>query len=632
MRNLKYTFPLASLLFVGGWSLIATSCSDEWDDHYDAAELTSTQSVEVFKGSAWSYLQAQSQLSTITSALSSRSDLLSGDACTVIVCTDDQLAAQSAVQVTDSNFIANSISDIAVAPTSLTDGRGIYMQSGKNLWVTVDAQTNAISLNEIPVTRTIKVDNGYIYYVASPIAVQPSVYTYLQSLGDDYSLFKEYIALFEEQYFDAAASTPAGVDEMGNTYYSDSVIETRNTLMDRYSSEGIATWNMRSESFQSTMFIPNNALLKHAYESALDSIPYWMNRAATAADSLKFKKWIVASCFVDRRLTPAEVAPTAEGQFECVGGCIQEIDETLDKETYTEYDAAQWKPSVQKANTDGVDLSNGVAYFLTDYKIPNHIVIWRVKAKFYQVWSALTATQQGWDATAKQPTDGGYFRWNHWSEPLVVNDAQGNFELSSTLPTMYYHVLTAIPDAEALSDSLPCSVEYDGLMYNADDKKFGLSEVHLPAGEYYLRMGFKHSLRYSISIYFADGDEEITEDHCLVKDMSLIATGSNFHFDRGGAMEGLDFYGSESVGYPEYFDWRFWYEQDPVTYQKASAYDTDGYQVAIVTLKKPGNFKIKIESNDDAELFSTGTGDRSKNNVLQLMMYHWCLRPTTNNY
>jgi hypothetical protein len=197
---------------------------------------------------------------------------------------------------------------------------------------------------------------------------------------------------------------------------------------------------------------------------------------------------------------------------------------------------------------------------------------------------------------------------------------------------MYYHVLTAIPDAEALSDSLPCSVEYDGLMYNADDKKFGLSEVHLPAGEYYLRMGFKHSLRYSISIYFADGDEEITEDHCLVKDMSLIATGSNFHFDRGGAMEGLDFYGSESVGYPEYFDWRFWYEQDPVTYQKASAYDTDGYQVAIVTLKKPGNFKIKIESNDDAELFSTGTGDRSKNNVLQLMMYHWCLRPTTNNY
>jgi hypothetical protein len=628
---MKYTFPVVSLLCLSGWTLLATACSDEWDDHYDASELTSTTAVEVYRGSAWSYLQSQSDLSKITQALSSRQNLLQGDACTVIVCADGQWTDQTAASLSDSSFVANSVSDVAVAPTSLTDGRGIYMLSGKNLWVSVAAD-GALALNEVPVTRTVKTDNGYVYYVSNPIAVQPSVYKYIQSLGEDYSLFKEYIALFEEQYFDAAASTPSGVDAMGNTVYSDSVIETRNTLMDRFNADGIATWNMRSESFQSTVFIPNNNLLKHAYESALDSIPYWMNRAATAADSLKFKKWIVASCFVDRRLTPEEVAPTAEGQFECVGGYIQEIDETLDKETYTEYDAAQWKPSVQQVNTDGVDLSNGVAYYLTDYKIPNHIVIWRVKSKFYQVWSALTSAQQGWDATNKSPLDGGYFRWNHWSEPLVVNDAQGSFELSSTLPTMYYHVLTAIPDAEALADSLPCSVEYDGLMYNSDDKKFGLSEVHLPAGEYYLRMGFKHSLKYSISIYFADGDEEITEANRLVEDMSLIATGSNFHFDRGGAMEGLDFYGSESVGYPEYFDWRFWYEQDPVTYQKASAYDTDGYQVAIVTLKKPGNFKIKIESNDDAELYSTGTGDRSKNNVLQLMMYHWCLRPTTNNY
>jgi hypothetical protein len=631
MRNMKYTFPLAAaLLCAGSGAMLTTACSDEWDDHYDATELSSTQAVEVYRGSAWSYLRSQSGLSIITGALAGRQSLLEGDACTVIVCPDEQMSAQASL-ASDSSFVANSVSDVAVAPSSLTDGRGLYMQSGKNLWVSVAAD-GSLALNEVPVTRTVKTDNGYIYYVSAPIAVQPSVYAYIQSLGDDYSLFKEYIALFEEQYFDAASSTPSGVDAMGNTVYSDSVIETRNTLMDRYTEEGIATWNMRSESFQSTVFIPSNTLLKHAYETALDSIPYWMNRAATAADSLKFKKWIVTSCFVDRRLTAEEVAPTAEGQFECVGGYIQEIDETLDKETYTEYDAAQWKPSVQKVNTEGVDLSNGVAYFLTDYKIPNHVVIWRVKAKFYQVWSALTAAQQGWDATNKLPLDGGYFRWNHWSEPLVVNDAQGSFELSSTLPTMYYHVLTAIPDAEALADSLPCSVEYDGLMYNSDDKKFGLSEVHLPAGEYYLRMGFKHSLRYSISIYFADGDEEITEANRLVEDMSLIATGSNFHFDRGGAMEGLDFYGSESVGYPEYYDWRFWYEQDPVTYQKASAYDTDGYQVAIVTLKKPGNFKIKIESNDDAELYSTGTGDRSKNNVLQLMMYHWCLRPTTNNY
>ena len=162
-----------------------------------------------------------------------------------------------------------------------------------------------------------------------------------------------------------------------------------------------------------------------------------------------------------------------------------------------------------------------------------------------------------------------YFRWTNWVNPLVCNDAQSPFTLSETLPTMYYHVLTAVPTQEAISaatatdsltksrnllasaqvtldslstivspdsltqaaidsltssiDSLAllipqqesfaagvkesdylCSVEYDGLLYNSEDANYGLVECNLPAGEYNLRMGFKHSLTYSLSIYFND--------------------------------------------------------------------------------------------------------------------------------
>lgn len=68
-------------------------------------------------------------------------------------------------------------------------------------------------------------------------------------------------------------------------------------------------------------------------------------------------------------------------------------------------------------------------------------------------------------------------------------------------------------------------------------------------------------------------------------------------------------------------------ELDP----KSVAYDTDGYQVAVVNLPTDGNFRIKIESSDEA-MFYTTTNGRTKNNVSQLMMYHWCLRPTKNNY
>ena len=626
MKYLKYCL---SALLMGS---VLAACND-WDDHYDEVSPTTTAAVEVYDGDVAGYLASQSDLSTLYTAFRNAGltdKMTAGNTCTAVVTSNGNIGTA----VSDA-AARNLVSDVAFSPSSLIDGNGIYMLSGKNLWITEESGT--FSLNTQKITKIVKTANGYIYYVDDYITVEPSVYEYIQSLGDDYSLFKELIAEFEEDYFDATASTPAGVDEMGNTYYSDSVIAVRNTLMDRYTSEGLPFWNMRSEAYQSTVFIPNNDLVEAAYYNALDSIPVWLNRAPTAQDSLKFRKWIVESCFVDNRLAAADVAATAQGQFECVGGYVREIDETTDTEKFTEIDAAQWKPSVQTVDADnGVTLSNGVAYFLTDYRIPNHIVIYRVKSRFYVIWAALNAQQRGWNPTTKTATDGGYFRWDNWIEPLIVNDAQGSFELSATLPTMYYHVLTAEPSVEARENSLPVSVEYDGLLYNTEDRAYGLAEVRLPAGEYYLRMGFKHSLRYSISIYFGDGDEDLGENNLLVEDMSLIATGSNFHFDRGGAMEGLDFYGSEGIGYPEYFDWRWWYDQDPVQYQKASAYDTDGYQVAVVTLKKPGNFKIKIESNDNAELYRGVYGldaaARLKSNVQQLMMYHWCLRPTKNNY
>ena len=73
-------------------------------------------------------------------------------------------------------------------------------------------------------TKQVKADNGYIYYVDGTIRARESVYEYLKALGDDYSIFKDYVAQYEEVYFDPESSVADGVDDMGNTYYSDSAI------------------------------------------------------------------------------------------------------------------------------------------------------------------------------------------------------------------------------------------------------------------------------------------------------------------------------------------------------------------------------------------------------------------------
>lgn len=662
-------------LMLAALCCVVVSCSDKWDDHYDARNIVSAD-IEIYSGDVAAYMKSQPSLSKITGLFQSTGILptITPDGeYTLVLCENDAL--DMSVIDNDTAFVKNSISDIAVSPDKLTQNFGILtryetLYDKKNLRVYLRGEDTYIE--DFKLTKQVKADNGYIYYVDGTIRARESVYEYLKALGDDYSIFKDYVAQYEEVYFDPESSVADGVDDMGNTYYSDSVFSVRNTLMDRYTENGLAYWNMRSENYTTTMFIPSNALIEKALDEAYANLPVWLNRAVTASDSLKFKEWIIQSCFVDRRLSAEEVAAGAP-DFYCVGGYTRTVDVASDVEKFNVSDSAYWRPSAQLVDPTKTDtLSNGVVYYLSDFKIPNHIVIYRVKTKFYQIWAAMTAAQQS-----------QYFRWSNWVEPLICNDAQGEFTLSETLPTMYYHVLTAIPSNDAVlaasaTDSLAksqnllanatvtldslkliaqpdsatafhidsltrsidslkiiipgqeafaasvrpedylCSVEYDGLLYNSNDPGYGLVECNLPAGEYYLRMGFKHSLTYSLSIYF--------NDQLLVKDMSMSAQGSNYHFDRGGASE-MEFFGSSSIGYPEGFDAQAWFELDP----KSVAYDTDGYQVAVVNLPTDGNFRIKIESSDEA-MFYTTTNGRTKNNVSQLMMYHWCLRPTKNNY
>ncbi len=616
---MKRIYKVLPIVIMG--CLTAASCSSDWDDHYDESgiSLAEGSDVVIYNGSVADYIGSAADLNKMDELFKRNGIYTSTRAdgqYTFIVCADDRYDES---KVTDEKaFAEQCVADMAVNPSKLTDGSNINTRSGKSVWV----YDGGKQLDDYAITKVVKTTNGYIYYVDGTIPVRQSAYELLKSLGDDYSRFKELVTSYDYPYFDRENSQPIGVTDDGRTIY-DSVIVTKNTLMDRYDEDGTATWNMRSESFTTTMFIPNNTLIDNAVKAAMDSIPLWLNREATEADREKFEEWIVKACFADKRLDPSAVSAGAP-DFKCVGGYKEIVDETSDLTTYDDVEAAWWRPSVQTVDAaNPVSLSNGVAYYCTNFKIPNHIVIYRVKSRFYELWNAMD----------KEPElKNTYFRWTNWVDPLVVNDAQGQFDLvantggtvttNSQWPSILYNVLTAIPSESAMENGATCSVDYDGIVVSNDNR---VHECHLPAGEYYLRMGFKHSLLYSLSIAF--------NDRWLVKDMNMHATGSDFHFDRGAASP-VPHYGEETgVAYPEGFDVDYWQKLN----DKAIAYDTDGYTVGVVTLEKSGNFHITVESTDMARIYKAALDsgavlNRDKNNVNQLMMYHWCLRPTHNNY
>lgn len=583
-------------------AMLVSSCGERWNEHYEEAELTMDGSVTLYRGTMADYLQQQSDL-TILGGLMKQSGLLEtldkNHQYTLIVYPDGIL--QESAYRTDTSFASYCLCDIAVAPSMLADGLGLRTRMGKNIWVYEKA--DGFYLDEYPIEKVVKTDNAYLYYVEEAvIPVRQSVYDVFNNLGEDYSEFKRLVRRYEETYFDKENSTPIGFNASGNTIYKDSVWAVKNKLMDRYTEEGVDYWNMRSEDFVTTMFIPSNEVIQVALDSARARLPRWLGRPFNNTDLEKFEKWIVRACFIDQRIEPDVMA--AGNDINCVGGYIR--DTTSEEDDYDQMEAAMWRPTVQLTdNEHPVYSSNGISYYVNSLKIPNNVIIYRLKSRFYQLWGAMNTEQRS-----------KYFRWTHWIDPMVVDEAQGSFELSPSLPTMYYNVLTAMPDKEAMRDSLECSVTYDGLLYNESNRK--VTEVCLPPGEYYLRMGFKHSLLYSLSISF--------NDSLLIKDMVMYAQGSNYHFDRG-SVSVTDYYGEMSIGYPEGYNWKDWIAVS----EKAQAYDTDGYQVAVVRVFKEGNFTITISSSDMSYLYDA-TAARDKSNVKQLMMYHWCLRPTRDNY
>ena len=568
MKNIYVKIAVVVLAF------LTFSCSDKWDEHYLHQEaVVNNEMVKVVNGSVEDYIQSIDELSNVSNLFQEQGifDIMEtkDQLFTVLVYTNDVL---SGATIDDPSFFTKTcVCDLGLIPSKLTDGYSIQMWNGKYLYVSVqDGQTGKeILVADSKLKSVVQADNGIIYYMDAPIYSPKSLYEVLNELGEDYSIFKQLVLSFEERVFDRENSVPVGIDATGNTIY-DSTYVSKNLLMDRYNAGDESSWNMRSEFFSSTMLIPSNNILTQALEKAYEDVKNALNRVPTEADSTKFKEWIVRSAFYDQVLTPEQLNGTED--IYSVAGYKEE--ESVSTE------GTQWKPTVQKVNAaNPVKLSNGVAYYITDLKIPNNVVIHRIKNRFYY-WEYCSAEEKN-----------QYFKWTNFTNVLVYN--MGSYGPIGPWPAVSYKCLLAFATAEAQAEKLPVSLECTGISLNTDGT---IAEAKVPPGEYYLRMGFRSAnYPWRLNIFF--NDELVAE--------SVNPNGA--HFDR------------TAVGFPEGFVWRDWY----ATSNKSYYYDCDGMDIATVTVTGTGlqTVKFKFESNDLSQTAGT-----------HFVAYCWTLRPTNENY
>ena len=227
------------------------------------------------------------------------------------------------------------------------------------------------------------------------------------------------------------------------------------------------------------------------------------------------------------------------------------------------------------ARNNPVSLSNGVAYYVKELKIPTNVLIYRVKdfMRWYEYLSEEEKTL--------------YFD----SENLTFDKMDTKVTAWSGWPGVFPTIINRVVRFK-LTDSATKEYTLDFTGFSYDEVTRVAAPYKIPPGEYDLCLGFEQKMGHDVEVSF-NGEYVGT-----VTASQLTKT--DWHYDRGGQ------------GYPEGYD------TSKATDKNKTKYDRDGAKVGVVTIggTQPVNVVIKFHGI----------------NASKCCFHHWCLRPTKNCY
>lgn len=546
MKTIKYI--LSSILLISG----IYACNDDWDSHYSQEEqVVNNVNITVVNKSAVDYLQSQPELSTMYQLFSETGvldEMIEKDLLFTILVVNDDNALSRAVVTDDRTFLAKShISDISLSPSNLSDGQRVLMWNRKYINVSkVENEDNAtsISFNGIAVKKITKVNNGYVYEIEDYVETPKSLYELIEGLGDDYSIFREMIMERNQLTFDKEASKIIGVDETGSNVY-DSIFIVTNPY---FEAQG---FNMMSESLSATVLIPSNEVVNRALTVARQNLQEW---GMLREDSI-LENWTFQSVFFDKKLSKSDFEANID------------LNSIFSK---------QWRTTVQQVDLENpVSLSNGVAYYVTDMKIPTNVLIYRVKD--YMRWYEYLSEEE----------KALYFD----NENLTFDKMETKVSEWSGWPGVFPNIINRVVRFKT-TDAAIKEYTLNFTAFSYDEKNKVTTPYKIPPGEYDLCLGFEQKMGHDVEVSFKGEYVGTVTASQLTK--------TDFHYDRGGQ------------GYPEGYD------VNKATDKKKTNYDRDGGKVGVITIEgtEPVNVVIKFHGI----------------NASKCCFHHWCLRPTKNCY
>lgn len=524
---------------------LVVSCDDNWNKYYNQPVVTEEQldqTIIGFLSSSPEYSQYFSQLKA-----TGLDEMLERDQQLTVWVVNNTGMNASDVQPADTLRMKYHMNYLPFIRTDLKSGKRIRSLNG--IYFQIAERGDSIYANSSVIIRSFRLRNGVVHEIDRLMKSRVNMYDYLQSLGNEYSIIRDSIFRYDKRVFDRSNSVPVGVDKTGNTIY-DSVFYVHNPIFEK------AQFN--SEFSQFTCFLPDNSVINECF-AGMHTQYSKMGKTVTRQDSILAIQWIKEAMFY--------------------GGILTDFTAKDIKSVYNR----TWRTSVQELYlADYEEMSNGRVYKIKKVKIPNNVIITRIKSlvHYWEYQEKLYPDPEdmyvfkGLLAATNNPT-------------IFVGDAT---PVTSVLPNYILLQLTGdVDNNDEFSVEFPPLERY----LSEETGKYKVRVMEVPTGEYNLYMGFRSSAHPFVNVYF--NSQKIN----LNPIQASLSTPWNY--DRVNETSK---------------------DRDPVN--GVNRWDGLGGLVGIVKIDGDGmaTFRIKVEF---AKLNDAGSQKK-------MQIYHWTLKPTENNY
>ena len=602
MRKLVYLLPIMALVGLG------SACNNLEDDNYFKSSRVENVNPEVFSTdkTVAEYIQSNADFSKMA-ALFQREGIFqemptSGELHTVLVVSNENYQEPEAEEA---NKIARShVTNLSVAPSKLNNGDRLLMWHNKYVKVSTDSAAEVGNLighvlfNTSTLKEVIKAEDGYIYVISDMIYTPTSLQDYINGLDDSkYARFKHMVTASGNTQFDRNNSKVIGVDSNGNTLYDSVFIYTN----DFFDNKG---FSLSSESLKATMLVFSDEVIAKALKEAKAKLKSWGYDHKTLLlrngswDSVyvgytsdkDLEDWILKAAFFRETYSAADLTPKYN------------VEDTTINDFKSIYDII-WRPTVQELDLDNpVVLSNGIAYEVKSFRIPNNRLIYRLHEEF-RYYDQCDADQKAM-----------YFKSENLANFKVSNNEVGEWTpLSGVWPPHGDSPLTCKVEDNTVANY---KLDFTPLYSRANrEGGFDVGALLVPPGTYRMAMGFKQGMADVTAQLFAVIPDAGEEYPCAEPTLLTLGDGSTtWHYDRGATL---------SNRLPEYYNVN---DERLTAGSKNGYYWTDGgpvySEVRIPDLYGDGS---------PVQLLIRITG-KNGTTCGALTFNHWCLRPTANNY